>query len=256
MQILTIAYLIFTDIYILQKHHYMLKKLTLFLAAICIAASAFAQKGTWLLEVNGLYDHHKINNDGGTTNKPVSLANWNIAINAGYQFNKHWTVGILGGYGEKDFIDWVSISSGSSTTYWGEKTRAKTWAIGAFGRYTYPINNWLFVYGQTEIIKFGDDYKVVEQFDDPPVAIPSDYAGTPQAGNGVMVHIYPAVGMNLVNGYGIDMSIGGINYQHLNGFYINDNQLKITLGQQFNFGIHKFIGWKKANGLVKDPLSN
>lgn len=233
----------------------MLKTLTTISLGICITATAHAQQGAWLLETSGSYEHHNIASDGGTVDKPVSLNDWNILVNAGYQFHKNWTVGIAAGYGQKDYIDWYSTSTQYSYNYYGYKIGTTLWSAGVFGRYTYAINKWLFIYGQLNVMKYGTDTKTKETFSDPVVAVPIDYAGTPQAGNGIAANMYPAVGFNVINGYGVDMSVGGLDFNHYNGFTLTDNTFKLTLGKEIHLGIHKFIGWKKANGMAKDPLS-
>ncbi|PQJ10053.1 hypothetical protein CJD36_015250 [Flavipsychrobacter stenotrophus] len=55
--------------------------------------------------------------------------------------------------------------------------------------------------------------------------------------------------MNIIHGFGVHMDIGGIQYTMASMIdnYGDYNRLRLTLGHQFHFGLHKIIGWQKLN---------
>jgi hypothetical protein len=60
-----------------------------------------------------------------------------------------------------------------------------------------------------------------------------------------------------MRGYGINVSLGGVNYTSYNstGSTSDEKHINVTLGQQFSFGLHKILGWKKLNAPVLPPVN-
>jgi len=107
---------------------------------------------------------------------------------------------------------------------------------------------------------FAGKYGVNEEIDYPTTAQVQPYTyvtpGLPD-GNGFEVDLFPAIGVNIIQGFGAHMDIGGISYNTYNatdGQSPNMHHFNITFGQQFSVGIHKIIGWKKFNAAApKQP---
>lgn len=213
-----------------------MKKLLILSAILVSITHAWAQSDVWLIEAGGAYKHINIAENGPSGfSEPLSLKDWNVIGNIGCKVKNNVSLGVTVGYGQKDYVDF------SSSYYTGQTTTAIIWSAGVWGRYSYTVNSWLFIYSQLNISKFTVDTKVVKEFNQAPVAIPSDYYGTPLRSDGFTGNLYPAVGFNIVNGFGIDISMGGIEYSSNKPTGITDKELNITIGQQFRFGLHKFI---------------
>ena len=223
-----------------------MKKIIILAATTLLSTGAFAQPDAWIIETNGIYKHTALSSGGwGTT--PISVNTWNLSVNAGVKVSSHFFVGMTAGYGQKDYISYSY--NGSSD---GVKMAALTSAIGAWGRYSYNINSWLFLYAQANIIKLSTDVKQVEEYAQPPAGIPSDNYGTPVKSSGMGVNLYPAVGFNIIHGFGINLSLGGIDYTTSQPTGINDRELNVTLGQEFRLGLHKFINSNGKNKKQKE----
>lgn len=217
----------------------MKKALLLSGLSILSLGAAMAQTGTFLIEANGTYRQDKItsNNYYSYQSTPVTIRDWDININAGYQLHKNIIAGINIGYGEKDYLNYYAGLYSS-----GQQNTATTFQLGAWGRYTYSINSWLFVYTQLGLTQYNVDVKDTKDFSYPPTAIPTEYYGTPTKGNGIQLALYPAVGFNIIKGYGINVSVGSIGYDHFKEKAgISENRYNFTLGQEFRLGLHKFI---------------
>lgn len=216
----------------------MKKALLLSALVIMSLANAFAQTGTLLVEANGTYKQNKITGTSyySAPSEAATMHNWDINIIAGYQLHKNIIAGINIGYGEKDYLNYYSGANNA-----GQQNTATKFQMGAWGRYTYSVNSWLFIYTQLGVTKYNIDVRATKDFNVPPVAIPGEYYGTPTRANGLQVSLYPAVGFNIINGYGIDLSIGNIGYDHYKATAISENRSYFTLGQEFRFGLHKFL---------------
>ncbi len=224
-------------------------KKIIILTACCVLSAiqqTYAQNNTWLIQADGAYNHTKLEANNSSYAVPTTVGYWNLATNIGFKINHNVLVGVLLGYGQKDYIDYAYYSSS------GYKTRVSTFAAGAWGRYTYEINSWLFIYSQLNVVKFSKDIKQIEEYTQPPAAIPSDYYGTPVKGDGLSVSLFPAVGFNIINGYGIDLNLGGISYANNKPTGITEKEFSVTLGQEFRLGLHKFINSNGKNKKKKE----
>ncbi len=215
-----------------------MKKLIALLTIILSAALSYAQSGAWLVEANGTYKHNTFSDNSSPFGTSVSLNHSNVALNIGCPAEKKFHIGVTVLYAQKDFVDFLSGASGYKTT-------ATTWAAGVWGRYTYTVNSWLFVYTQISVTKFATDVRETQEYTQQSVIIPSEYYGTPLKTNGFNANFYPAVGFNIARGYGLDLSVGGIDYTVSKPTGLTDKELNITFGQQFRLGLHKFLNFDK-----------
>ena len=217
--------------------------ITLFTASTFMA---LAQSGRFVVEAGGAYNKRNISNDSGTFYKPAALSYYNITVRAGYRLSKNWIAGAVVAYGVKDYIESALMQTPGYTVYYTTKVTTTQRVAGLFFRYTHTINPWIFIYGQTEVVTFSckNDEGAVQYY--PTVGIPADRYDIPQEYTATAIRIFPAIGLNVLKGWGIDLNVGGIAYQRT--VFSNDNTIEgafsVTLGQQYSLGLHKFIGRK------------
>lgn len=192
-----------------------MKKLLLSILAIGSFAAAEAQPGSILA----------FGNVGITTVKNTDKSNdvnWNVNPGIGYQFDKHWTVGLVGGY----------ASQGSKPEN-GKWSSTKDWNIGAFGRYTMPLGSIFAVYGQLEA-GYQNEHS---SFDGKKV----DNSNL----NGFYAAFAPAIGVNVYKGFALNFGFGGLGFNTLKSEVSGSNAqstFNLTFGQQVNIGISKNFG--------------
>ena len=234
----------------LKDMHLFMKKGNLLTIAMILlfSTAAIAQKNTWMIYGNAAYDNENYTNNAnnpGVPGTPVTLVSWNVSPGIGYQFSNHFMIGVEGGYGKQD-----GIEPSYPGFYGSGKNTSALWQAGLFGRYTSWLGKRFFVYTQLSATKYSVD--VTSGYSGS--TIPYGYPNNPEMpdGNGFMVTLFPAVGVNILQGFGVHIDIGGISYSTFNAFTtLDQHHFNITLGRQFSFGIHKIIGWKKFNPVSK-----
>ena len=155
----------------------------------------------------------------------------------GLQLNDHWTAGLnlaFGGTSQATTSNGIPNGDGHNTTSF--------FNIGPFLRYAYSINNTFSIYGQAEINYLSGNT--------------SPYLTDEISYTGFGANLFPALGINIKNGYAINLSFGGISYQtkSYKGEPISNNpylsgsssQFAVTLGQGATFGISKNFGGTKS----------
>jgi hypothetical protein len=201
---------------LLNKKLFFMKKLLLSVVVIiCFTFYAEAQKGSVLLYGNVGITATSSNSDlgGGTTKQTSSLLN----IGLGYQFNTDWTAGVNFQY---NYVNTNGVESG--------------YMVDPFLRYSKSISPIFSIYGQFQA---GYSHTSV-------TPNPSDYRA-----NGFNAQLFPAVYINIKNGFGLNFNFGGIVYnstkEKSNAFgSTNDKTFSVTLGQGAAFGISKNFGGK------------
>ena len=215
----------------------------LFVFASLLSFNALAQKDTWIVDLNAGFDNQKYASKN-SSDESVVTSSWTLHAHVGKQLSDHFVLGLLGGYGEQQELIRYYIYSG----YDLNKYKTTLWQVGAYGRYTYSISKHIFVYSQFSVSKYGNDTKMIS-------STSSNYPGPvdnsiPEDGNGLLVNLYPAIGLNIINGFGVHMDVGGIYYSRFYTPYSDISRLHVNFGQQFSFGLHKIIGWKKHTAVA------
>jgi hypothetical protein len=185
-----------------------MKKLFLcFTIATVIAIGANAQSGSVL--VQGDFSIHNFKD--ASNNRST---NYNFSPMVGYQFNDKWTAGVIGSVGGSKYNPNI-----------GPTIKSTDYSIGLFGRCTHPLGNVFSIYGQGEFTYRGRKSDNVEY-------------------NGFGAALYPAVQVNVSNGFALNFAFGGINFvtERPKGADEASNDLSISLGQQVNLGISKNFG--------------
>lgn len=137
--------------------------------------------------------------------------NFEINPGIGYQFTDHWTAGVnLSAKSWKNGIPAVKSNS---------------FGAGPFVRYAHPLSDIFAVYGQ-----FNANYLTSKWGD--------------VKANGFQGEIFPAIGVNLKNGFALNFNFGrlGIITNKIKGASSSSTDFGITFGSGGGFGISKNFG--------------
>jgi opacity protein-like surface antigen len=198
----------------------MKKTIFALLVLISLAKVADAQKGSILL-----YGNIGFTSSRDSSTATFSTYDFNPGI--GYQLSDRWTAGLNFAIdGSRQEVTEATVPTGNYNT-------TSTFNIGPFLRYAYAISSMFSIYGQAEI-----NYLSGKQ-------TPFELVETSYTGFGA--NLFPAIGMNIKNGFALNFSFGGLTYQEITfkGAANSSSQFAITLGQGFNFGVSKNFGANK-----------
>lgn len=191
-------------------------KRILVMAALAICSFANAQKGTILVGGNISYASEKYEYQNGEekTNE------FSFSPRVGYQFNDNWTVG-----GE------FTVGSSKEDFDGGDETKNNNFKLGAFLRYSVPLNQTFSVFADFGL---GFQNRKVKEYDNGNLT--SKYKA-----DGMYTGVTPALFINMKKGFGLNFSIGGVGYETLS--YDNNgpdySNFYFNFGQTFNIGISK-----------------
>jgi len=191
-----------------NKNH--MKKFLLAIIALGSMATANAQEHSWLVYGNVGFASDKLANKD-------NVITWNANPGVGYQFNSHWAVGLNLGWGQ------------SSTKVNGDnnRTAVNSYEVGPFVRYTRELgtNGMFYYFGQLNASYMGGYTTYGDQ--------PSTAKHT-----GFGINAFPAIGMHVSKCFGINFSIGGLEYttDKYDGAANANNNFGFTFGQQMNIG--------------------
>lgn len=135
------------------------------------------------------------------------LENFEFSPKVGYQFAEKWTAGVEG-----------SIMSVKTTGL--DKT--EKYKVGGFVRYSVPLSELFSVFAD-----LGAGYQNTSV----------------NNAKGMYANLTPALFINMKRGFGLNFSIGGINYDNLDGK--NDprqERIGFDFGKTFNIGVSKNFG--------------
>jgi opacity protein-like surface antigen len=186
----------------------------LFIAGI--AMSANAQKGSVLLYGNTTFGTE--NNDQGTS--------FSLSPGVGYQFSDNWTVGVDLG---------ASVASHLTPSY----------QAGGFLRYTQAVNGIFSIYEQLGVgyLHNGEAGGFSSYGRLSANALALHGAGA----NGFYAVIsLPNVGINIKNGFAVNLGFGNIGYSHLKTNDFSASKFSFNFGNGLDFGISKNFGGVKS----------
>ncbi len=146
------------------------------------------------------------------------------APGVGYNLSDNWAVGASGSYQFNSRVD-----SGAKAM----KTSDGLWSAGPFIRYTQPLGELFFIYGQLDLA-----------YGQPTAGTVNGVAGPKPNAYNISANLMPAVGMELNNGFNFYFAFGGLNYNYNKTKTIPDAAQSVTLnfGHAFQFGVSKFFG--------------
>jgi len=191
-------------------------KKTLVILAMTIFSFANAQKGTVLVSGSVSYWSLKESGEGFTT----SNNSFGFSPKVGYQFTDNWT---LGAEAEVSFRE---------DKYTNQEMKSNSYSAGAFVRYSKPLSDLFLIY--TDL---GAGYSGTKSTSD--YALSDPMIITTKA-NGFYAAIEPSVAINLKKGFGLNFSIGGLEYYSRNVDNGNqESRLYFNFGQSFTAGLSK-----------------
>jgi hypothetical protein len=214
----------------------MKKAALILLVCIGLAKMVDAQKGSYLVYGNlgftSATDYYGEKSNTYTINPGI-----------GYQLSDNWTVGInvaAGGTRQE-------LAQGATNVPSGNYYTTSSFNIGPFIRRAYQISNIFSIYGQLELNYLSGTI-------DPNNSATNGVVGGSYDGFGT--DFFPAIGINIKNGWALNLAFGGISYQtksYKGDYYTNNlqvtnsaSQFAVTFGQGATFGISKNFGGTKS----------
>lgn len=242
-----------------------MKKLLLSLMAAGFAASAFAQ-GNGCFQQGGilLYGVGSYTNMHGSDTRSFATANsqtidrprainWEVSPGLGYNVTNNLTVGIDFNYtGSKTTYDRKSISYNAAGAYGIDQVKTFDYGIGPFVRYSMPIGEHFFWYGQ-----FAAHYLRGRETPRYTNAAGTNSFTKDDNYKGVDASYMPAIGVMICRNVGLTFGIGGISYEYRKYDINSDpavfmtagstrtaktNDFNVTFGRQFNIGVQRTFG--------------
>lgn len=191
----------------------MKKQLFFFAIGLFAASMSFAQKGSVL--VGGDLSFNYLTYPQTSTN--AKSTQWNLSVSpvVGYQFANAWTAGLILGYGHVEDKQLGQVTNSGNT-----------WEVGPFVRYTHALSSWVSLYGQFQATYL--DQGKVDQF--------NAYQGE--------ALLYPALFFDVKNGFGINLSLGGLSYtyDHIQSGGTTQQMVNLTFGNTVLIGVSKNFG--------------
>jgi hypothetical protein len=170
---------------------------------LCAARGAFAQH-------NSLLVYGNLDARGNKDQNAVKNSMFSLTPGVGYQWNDHWTGGIN-----------LAINSSKAGS---PEFKTTSFGAGPFIRYAYPLSNIFAVYGQlnTNVVS-------------------GKMAGIKM--NGFESKFFPAIGVNLKNGFALNFNFGSLDLatNKIKGSNTLTN-FGISFGSGAGFGISKNFG--------------
>lgn len=184
-----------------------MKKLILLATVVFGLTTMNAQKNSILVGGNVGYNHSKVEQYGNSQ----ELDSYSITPYVGYQFTDHWTVAANGSFSKDD-----------KGNYNNKGTK-----IGGFVRYNVPFNDTFALN-----LDAGAGWQRYTYYSN----TSNEYKA-----NGYYIGFTPSLFINFKNSFGLNFSIGGIEYNDLKvkDTNLKGNSLDITFGNAFNIGISK-----------------
>lgn len=190
-----------------------MKKVLFFASAFVIVSQALkAQTGSIL--VGGSINFSSTKIPSSPNNIKYTSFDFNPTI--GYQFTDNWTAGLV-----------ADIGTANNTNAAGAGLKENIFGVGPFVRYAKSLSNIFAIYGQVQGV-FGTD-KLGN--------VKSNTAG---------ISAFPAVFINVKNGFGLNFTVGGISYSSSKpSGGSSTNTFGLTFGKSVGIGLSKNFGGSK-----------
>ncbi|ANH83618.1 hypothetical protein A8C56_00970 [Niabella ginsenosidivorans] len=205
-----------------------MKKIVLSIFSLAVIAGANAQSGTVLVGGNVDFNSRSFKDSSGNKD---NMNYFQFSPTIGYQFNDNWTVGVVGSVSttKNSSIAESDDVIGISGIQYDDKVKTTAWGVGPFVRYTAPLSDIFSVYGQLQ-----------GQYQSSQVKYDGKNLDSEKR-NGFNVGFFPAVFINVKNGFGLNFNIGGIEYTSMKYKQSQDkvNNFNITFGRSVGIGISK-----------------
>jgi hypothetical protein len=216
-----------------------MKKLFLALLAMASLTAANAQKGS-ILTYGDLTFATSKDQVGPSSTFATRTTTFGINPGVGYQLSHHSTLGVQGGYNIDRTLNTIAIPTTTGTANIDFENRTTTWGVGAFYRYTQPVGNVFFLYGQVNAGYISTTYANDSIGGTSIVTLDTKYSG-------FAATFFPAVGVNVCKGMALNFSTGGIAFSTMKGDLADainprNTSFGFTFGRQFNIGVSRNIG--------------
>lgn len=190
-----------------------MKKILLLTASVIISTMGFAQKGTVL--VGGNVEFKKTDNLlilALTSETNGTSRSSELAPHIGYQFSEKLTAGatisvISSKYENVRDVYYPGVGYMNFET----TSKGKDWVMGPFLRYTEKLSDIFSVFGQLEGLYMSGKRDWGTKTSSP--ESPTQLVREETSFNGVRLRLFPAVFVNVKKNFGLNLSIGGIEYQ-------------------------------------------
>ncbi len=218
-----------------------MKKILLLTVGLIVSIPGLAQKRTVLTGRNIEFrkdDHTQFINGTSVTNGKSRSTN--LSPYLGYQFEEKLTAGVtLSTLATSQENTTEHYTGGADVLTSKSVSKSKSLAVGPFIRYTEQLSDIFSVFGQLEGLYLNGKNNIALQSGYPgtqPQQITSEVSTT-----GIRLRLFPAVFVNVKNNFGLNLSIGGIEYQK-SGIKDADNKpsyLTVSFGKSASIGISK-----------------
>jgi len=208
-----------------------MKKLILALLAVSSFSAANAQANSWLLYGNASYNQDKNKATPAPVGGVVGAStvakdnSWEIAPGFGYQMNNHWTLGMNIGLG----------GNTSNNIATDTRVQDRNYAFGPFVRYTQWISKTFFLYGHMNINVLSGKSTTTTGA----ISGATNTTSTEDSYSGFNPAVIPGIGMNIKNGFAVNISFGSLSYSNVTTDFANKSSLN-TSSLGFNFGAQNF----------------
>lgn len=143
--------------------------------------------------------------------------NFSFNPTLGYQFTNHWTAGIV-----------ADLQNSKNTNSNNTVTKNSNFGAGPFVRYTKSLSDIFSLFGQLQGAFGTNKFNGIK------------------TGSYTTVNAFPAIFVNVKNGFGLNFNIGGISYNSYKPTGGSANTgFNVTFGQSANIGISKNFSFKK-----------
>lgn len=200
-----------------------MKQIILIAAAICSVSTANAQKNS-VLYFGNCFGNHTAYDLGSSTTGTIKDNRFLLNSGVGYQFTKHITVGVQGGF-QTSNVTHRDLVGGNYVTL---TSRTSEYGVGLFGRYTQYLGDRFFVFLQAD-------------------AGYNNMTLTPgnTSRHTLGANLYPTVGVFVYKGWALNFGIGGVRYR--NGDIGAKSSLTYSLGQELRIGVSKNFTKRKKD---------
>lgn len=249
-----------------------MKKLLLSLMAAGFAATSFAQHGmdkcfqqggVLLYGIGSFSNTHgsrtsSFSNANATTIDQPRMLNWEVSPGLGFNIADNLTIGVDFNYtGSKTNYDRKGIVF-AGNGYGTDQTKSFAYAVGPFVRYSMPIGEHFFWYGQLEAHYLRNRFTTRSTNLSGSNSFVKD-----DNGKGVDASYMPAVGVKVCKDMAITFGIGGISYEYMKYDFSTQglpagseltgktNEFNVSFGHQINIGVQKYFncgGGRRMHG--------
>lgn len=213
------------------------RKTIFFVLCILACTTTFAQKKTWIFELDGRYDRQMAGSE--------TLTNWDYKLNVGRHLAYNFLIGLMCTRSNNEYfvptLVTYNLTKGPVTYQENEIYQQSGFGVGLWTRYTCNLTRRLYFYihGSATLIDYNNK-QVGNQTYFPTMPVTSPEPSQILYGCDLF-ELYPALGYEVYKGWGVHLYAGGINYTYNNNGFYKYDRLQFDLGKRAFIGIQKII---------------